>query len=586
FLLSLCLIISAATLVVVRFDAFQSRLPSFYQFFSPDNLLWLAVVLGATKVFHEFGHGLTCKHFGGECHEMGVMILVLTPCLYCNVSDSWMLPSKWKRAAIGAAGMYVEVVIASLAVFVWWATADNPGILNMVCLNVVFISSVSTILFNANPLLRYDGYYILADVLEIPNLRQKATTILNRKMAEWFLGIEQPDDPFLPQRNQVLFAIYSVASVIYRWVVVLSILWFLHQVFKQYGLQIIGHIMVAMSLFGLLVMPFYKLYKYFSTPGRMQKVKKPYLIATLIGLVALILFVFLVPLPHSVMCTFEIHPSDPGRVYVDVPGILDEIRVEPGQKVEKGEVVALLSNIDVDFKTAELTGQRNEYQVQLVGLKQLSHLTSSASGEIESVRESLKSIEEQLDQQKIANDKLTLRAPCNGTVISPTWKPYRPGVKGQLPSWWGSPLEKRNLGIPLEAGDVFCLVGDPTKMEAVLYIDQGDIEFVDRDQAVELNLDELPFRTFEGQIDDLSRDKAEVTPAVLSTRAGGELPSKVDEAGVDRPQSAVFPAKVYLDNPNGLLQTGLRGRAKIHTRGQTIADRVVRMFYQLFNFKL
>ena len=80
-----------------------------------------------TKVCHEFGHGLSCKHFGGECHEMGVMLLVLTPCLYCNVSDSWMLPSKWQRAAIGAAGMYVELVLASIATFVWWFTA--PGLL-------------------------------------------------------------------------------------------------------------------------------------------------------------------------------------------------------------------------------------------------------------------------------------------------------------------------------------------------------------------------------------------------------------------------------------------------------------------------
>ena len=126
-----------------------------------------------TKVLHEFGHGLSCKHFGGECHEMGVMILVLTPCLYCNVSDSWMLPNKWHRAAIGAAGMYVEVVLASICTFIWWFT--EPGLFNYLCLNVMFICSVSTVMFNANPLLRYDGYYILADILEIPNLRQKAT---------------------------------------------------------------------------------------------------------------------------------------------------------------------------------------------------------------------------------------------------------------------------------------------------------------------------------------------------------------------------------------------------------------------------
>src|SRR5262245_34382697 len=184
------LALSALTLVLVQFSVFQARLPEFKTFFGHDKWLWLALTLCVTKVLHEFGHGLSCKHFGGECHEIGIMFLVLTPCLYCNVSDSWMLPNRWHRAAIGAAGMYVEVVLASICTFIWWFT--EPGPLNWTCLNVMFISSVSTIMFNANPLLRYDGYYILSDILEIPNLRQKASTILNRKLGWLCLGLEEP----------------------------------------------------------------------------------------------------------------------------------------------------------------------------------------------------------------------------------------------------------------------------------------------------------------------------------------------------------------------------------------------------------
>jgi putative peptide zinc metalloprotease protein len=157
-----CLLgLSALTLVAAEFDVFRAKLPEFHQFFSIHNAFLLAVMLCVTKIMHEFGHGLCCKHFGGECHEMGVMILVLTPCLYCNVSDSWMLPSKWQRAAIGMAGMYVEIVLASICTFLWWFS--EPGLFHNLCLDVMFISSVSTIIFNANPLLRYDGYYILAD---------------------------------------------------------------------------------------------------------------------------------------------------------------------------------------------------------------------------------------------------------------------------------------------------------------------------------------------------------------------------------------------------------------------------------------
>ena len=103
-------------------------------------------------------------------------------------------------------------------------------------------------MFNANPLMRYDGYYILSDLMEIPNLRQKASTILHRKLGKWCLGLKEPDDPFLPERHQAFFALYSVASAIYRWVVTFSILWFLYKVFEPYRLQIIGQILAGLSL--------------------------------------------------------------------------------------------------------------------------------------------------------------------------------------------------------------------------------------------------------------------------------------------------------------------------------------------------
>ena len=121
----------------------------------------------------------------------------------------------------------------------------SRALFHNLCLNVMFISSVSTIIFNANPLLRYDGYYILADLTEIPNLRQKATTILSRKLGEWCLGMEPPEDPFLPQRNQVFFALYSVAAAAYRWVVAISICWFLYRLFQSYHLKFVGQVVVA-----------------------------------------------------------------------------------------------------------------------------------------------------------------------------------------------------------------------------------------------------------------------------------------------------------------------------------------------------
>ena len=125
--------------VLMNWTAFQARLPGFEQLFDPNQWYLMVVVLGATKIMHEFGHGLSCKRLGGECHEIGFMLLVLTPCLYCNVSDSWRLNNKWHRAAIGAAGMYVEVILATIATFVWWFA--QPGLIQELAVRVMLVSS-------------------------------------------------------------------------------------------------------------------------------------------------------------------------------------------------------------------------------------------------------------------------------------------------------------------------------------------------------------------------------------------------------------------------------------------------------------
>ena len=232
FIFSILLVLSALTLVAVRFDTFYSNLPDFHSFFSLKNGLWLLAILILVKVLHEFGHGLMCKHFGCECHEMGVIFYAVVPCFYSNVSDSWMLANKWKRAAVGAGGMYIDAILAAIATFIWWFTLPVPGMLNMICLNVIVVLSVSIIMFNANPLLRYDGYYILSDLVEIPNLRQKANSVLKRKALQCFFGIKPPVDPFLPQQKQIFLAMYSVASGIYRCIALFLGLWLAHQIWK------------------------------------------------------------------------------------------------------------------------------------------------------------------------------------------------------------------------------------------------------------------------------------------------------------------------------------------------------------------
>jgi putative peptide zinc metalloprotease protein len=579
------LALSALSLVLVQFDVFQSKLPSFHQFFNLKNAIWLSIALGVTKVIHEFGHGLTCKHFGGECHEMGVMVLVLTPCLYCNVSDSWMLPNKWHRIAIGAGGMYIEIVIASICTFIWWFT--EPGMLNHLCLSTMFVCSVSTLMFNSNPLLRYDGYYILADLVEIPNLRQKASDILNRKLGYWCLGLEQPDDPFLPERNQIFFALYSVAAAIYRWVVVFSILWFLYEIWKPYRLEIIGQIIGVASIYGLAIQPLWKLGKFFYVPGRLEKVKKGRMYATLGVLAAVAAAVLFIPLPHRVYCTLEIQPREAKSIYVSVPGELEDVFVKPGDQVEQNARLAQLVNLDVDLSLAELKGERDQNQTQLESLQvQMTRDPQGASLQVQPLREMLAALNKQIADKQFDLERLTLVSPVSGTVLPPPELPAKQNQDKQLQHWSGTPLDPKNRNAYLEQGVLFCLVGDPHKMEALLVVDQEEIEYLKPGQAVEVKLDELPAETLTGEIAEIGAEPLTVSPRHLSNKAGGELATKTDESGVERPLNTSYQVRVPLDDPEDLLRIGLRGRGRIRTEPQTLGHRLWRYITQTFNFRL
>ena len=579
--------LSALTLIMVQFDVFRSKLPEFHQFFSPENAIWLAVVLGATKVIHEFGHGLSCKHFGGECHEMGVMVLVLTPCLYCNVSDSWMLPSKWQRAFIGAAGMYNELVLASFATYFWWFS--HPGLMNNLALNIIFVSSVSTVLFNANPLLRYDGYYILSDLTEIPNLRQKATSILNRKASEWFLGMESPDDPFLPERNQIFFALYSIAAAIYRWVVLFSILFFLYKIFEPYGLQIIGQTILTVSLVSLVGQPLYRLGKFFYVPGRWDKVKKPRMYGSLAVVGVLVMLVLWLPLPASVVAPVEIRLHEPAVVYIEVPGRLEEICVHPGDTVVKGQKLGQLSSIDLDLEIASQRMQLELAKMRLDNLKDMRFADRQTGEQIRQAESEVDSRNKELWERLQDRQRLTLRAPREGIVFPPDGRLKREHSHGQLGSWTLTPLEPQNMGAYLE-DTRFCQIGDPRQMEAMLVVDQADIDFIRKGQRVRIKLDELPHDTLEGQITEIASDAMTDTSPRLAAKNGGEVPTVTDPStGVERPQSASYKVRVPLQDPHQLLRIGLRGRARIYmdfSQWQTLGQRLWRLIHQTFNFRL
>ncbi|MDR0520962.1 MAG: hypothetical protein LBH00_03805 [Planctomycetaceae bacterium] len=586
---ALCLCLAALTLILVQFDTFQSKLPEFYTFFSPVNLLCLSAVLAATKILHEFGHGLTAKHFRCECHEMGVMILVLTPCLYVNISDAWLLPNKWHRIAIAAAGMASECTLAAFCTFIWWFSV--PGLLHYLALNIMFVSSVSTILFNINPLLRYDGYYMLSDYLEIPNLRQKASKILTRQCSQILLGIKPQKDPFLPKQNQIWFALYSIGAFFYRWVITASILFFLYAFFKQYDLKILGHAVAVMSLFSLLVMPMIKVVKFFWIPGRIYQVKLIRFYFSVTILTAVISFILFYPLPHTVIAPAmtELRQTDTRQVFVpDIKGgcMLREICVVPGQFVEPLQILAVLENPSLQMELTELEGKCGDLQQELKALEAMQNYKPETALRIGPVKQSLAASLELLANKRQDAASLVLRSPVSGIIVSPPRKPHKPVTDDQLPEWFGTPLEPENLGATLEAGTLVCCIGDPKRLEAALIVDQSKTVFLYQKQRSELKLHEFPDKTYFGKIEEIEKQPVTSLPMQLSTRAGGEIPTSSQPDGSELPNRAHYRVRMLLDNDDLSIRAGMTGIAKIHTDNQTLGYRLWTLFNETFNFRL
>ena len=577
-------ILTALMLVLVNFETFRSKLPEFHQFFASGNWFYLAAALGITKVIHEFGHGLSCKYYGGECHEMGFMLLVFTPCLYCDVSDSWMLPSKWKRMMIGAGGMFIELIMASTATFLWWNS--HEGLFNQMCLNVMFVSSVSTLLFNANPLMRFDGYYILSDMLEIPNLRQKSSTSLSRLAKKWCLGMKLQDDPFLPKRHQGLFALYSIASTIYMWVLMISIFMFVWNAMKPYRMEVLGRTLAMFGIYGLIVRPISGTYKFLKIPGRRDEVKSVNLTVTGIVVVVFVAAICFIPLPQRVWCAAELRPRGEETVYVTVDGRLEEIFVEANDRVIEGQELATFSNIDLELQIAELEGQESGYRARLTSLERERFTDSAAGMEIGTVEESLKSVREQLVKKRRYQRELVLKAPRSGLVLPAETVDERPDPGGRLSGWSGSALAKKNIGATFAEGTVLCMVGDPDRFEAVMIVDQSEVEFVQGGQRVDLKLDAFPFDTFRGAIDEIAETHIEVGSERLSVKAGGSVPTTTDEMGREVPISTSYEVLMQVDDADNVFTPGMRGTARIEVGNRTVGQWLLRLFWQTFNFRM
>lgn len=288
FLLWLLIVFSAMVGAGLHWPELSGRLSD--QLFSPRNLLLLWLVYPLVKILHEFGHAFAVKKWGGEVHEMGIILLALTPIPYVDATASAFFPDKQQRIAVAAMGMAVELLLASLALFVWLNV--EPGLISVIACNVMLIGGVSTLLFNGNPLLRYDGYYILADFVEIPNLGQRSTRYLGYLLQKYVLGFDDVRSPDTAPGEKGWFALYGPISFAYRMLILVGLILLVSSHFF-----VIGVLIAIWGAISLLVLPAIRtIGNFLNSPGARHK--RPRIIAVAGGfLLGIVLLLFIIPMP-------------------------------------------------------------------------------------------------------------------------------------------------------------------------------------------------------------------------------------------------------------------------------------------------
>jgi putative peptide zinc metalloprotease protein len=554
FALAWCvLIVSGVLLAGSNWDALLSTARE--QTLLPRNLLlmWLAYPL--VKLLHELGHAFAAKLEGGEVHEMGIMFLVFVPVPYVDASAATVFRDKRKRMLVGAAGVMVEMLLATFALFLWLNV--EPGLVRDVCFNVMLIGSVSTVLFNGNPLLRFDGYYVMADALGIPNLAARSRKYLAYLVQAKLFGMDEATSPVTSSGEAAWFTFYALASFAYRMAILLVICLFLID-----SLFIVGVLLALWATFSQLVMPLAKqLHFVFFNPALRARRPRAMLLTLLCPLVLAAVVMWL---PVSSLTRFEgvVWPPDESQLVTQTDGFVEQVLVEPGSQVSAGQPLLQLSNDTHRSKMAVHAARMKELSASLAAARVSDRVQARL------VQEEISALQGEIDglQQKI--NGLQLRSPSAGVFLLPQSE--------DLPGQY------------LKQGRLLGYVVNKDVARARVVITQDDLDRAVKNlEQVELRLASAADQVITARLlREVPQASNQLPSKVLSVEGGGEF--ALDPGGLT-PLSTlerVFEFEVELPLTAEQVMIGTRVHVRFDHGNETLWTQFYRRFRQLFLSRL
>lgn len=560
---------------LLQADRFTHELRSGAGILSGQGIWTLWIVVGLLKVFHELSHGIACERLGAECQSIGFAFLMFSPCMYCDVSDAWLLDKKRDRIAISLAGIYVELFLSALGFWIWNFT--GPGLLHLISLQVFLAGSVATLAFNANPLLKFDGYYVLADLLEIPNLYQRSRKAVGRMAALCCLGIHPPKDQPVSERPcQSILLAYGLASLIYQIPMILGIWLFLVYFFDSLGL-----IAVPMIAFVLeIIRGTSRLFAWSTQLAQQPASARPrtgHALTSAVLLMGLLTGLWFCPIRRTVTVPILVEPRSSIPVYVETPGTVRQIAAREGDFVEAGQMLVELEDLTLDRRLIALEGLEVQHDIdfrmaQSIGDPDLMHLAQTAK----------ESVSAQLKHARLEKRRLQLRAELAGTVMSVD----RSAIESETPTAGlqdgsPSPLSPECVGAYFDRRTCVCQIVPGKQWQAKIWTRQDEHQHLTKDQNVVIRLDSFPGTNITASVVSISTADETTLPAGLVIRNGGPFATKFSGTD-DIPIEPLYSALLELDPVDLPLRPGMRGSGQFSRPTMTVGSWLVEQFHRSF----
>ena len=521
---------------------------------SAGNLLVLALVYPFIKALHELGHGLSAKHWGGEVHQAGIMLIAFMPMPYVDASCAGTFPEKHRRILVSAAGIMVELALAIIAMLLWLII--EPGLVRNICWNVMLIGSVSTLLFNGNPLMRFDAYYIFSDAIDIPNLAGRSTRYLGYLIKKHVFALSGQRSPATHDSEPPWLVSYGILSWCYRIMVMLGIALFVAETYPSIGMAL-GMWSVFMGIFWPTAKQISKL---LVDPELSRKRARVLLISTSMAcLVSIGLFV--VPAPLSTATEAVVIPPSDAEVRAGFAGEFARFQVAPGSEVQADEILIELSDPFIDLDIARLKAERAELIATQKQLRsQFKQVEAQMTGD------ELKVVEKDLALATQRREALRIRAPVSGTfLIADTHD-----MPGRF----------------VEQGQLLGYVATLERPRARAIVSQQDIDLVrSRTESVSIRLADQSGRAWESHITHQTPGAIHKLPsAALGATGGGRFAvDPQDEDGL-KPVQSVF--ELELDMPMAVARLGTRIHVRFSHGSEPLGQQWYRSLRQLFLSRL